>query len=108
MFWTDDSKQQQPVATSQHSDSENTLSCFITCPLYQVLPIQVGSLGFRCGTGEELYAVQDQQGHCTWLSDAPLAAGMSTLLAEICQHPQCPQGTGFTFRTAALAWALKL
>lgn len=45
---------------------------------------------------------------------APLADGMSTLLAEICQHPKCPKGTFSSLCSTAyseqqgLTWALKL
>lgn len=112
-------QQQQPVATSQHSDPKTTLSCFITCPQYQVLRIQVASMklaGCRCGTGEKLSCFTgsacsapshpSQQCHCTWFNrcspgwwdEHPPGRGLSA--------PQVPRGDFFLtlqrciFRTA--------
>lgn len=101
------------MAISQHSDPENTLSCFITCPLYQVLHIQVASVGFRRGTGEELsccagsaWPAVTARGSTCWRDEHPPCRDLSA--------PQVPPGDLFLtlqqcmFRTAGLAWALKL
>lgn len=93
------------MALSQHSDPENALSCFITCPAHQVLHIQVASTklvaqvrsspALQHQPGQPLPFPPLQQCHCTWFNRCSPGWWDEHSPCRDLSAPQVPRGDFF-------------